>query len=492
MPSAAVGASPGRAANAEPLTMGPLTPPLVEPGAGAGRWSGLSWEVVQERYRTLKEQFGGRPPTADASQLSMVPVWAPEGNAGGAGASRHAGVPRPRTATRGRGPATLPRELLIADSDDESSGGSSSSDDDGGDVEAVPRHEDSTLETRRRLKLESERRVLASRGMEDGRTMQTTGLGQAPTSPPPVPVTPPETPPVPVVPVPVCLDDGAMSTWRHFAARASPPPPSQDPATPSDNCVQGPGMMIEQQDPPSSTKSAVPTKDESGSCGCAPTASSASPGRSLAGSGSHAILQLRCSASTGMPPPPSSPPPLLLATRTSPPPLPPVSPSLMQSALAAMPPPSTPSAAKRNMSLSEALALGVVEESAASSRAPARAAAAPSPPAAAAGGRAAYRGAPPASTPGCLHSSASAPALGTSRAQMRKSEPVPRAVMPMPPRGGGSRRRDTMLKTLPALGTAALQKPRPNHAWTGTGNTQDAGWCTSHDASQSQPPSRGS
>ena len=56
-----------------PSATAPVSSAFLEPGARAGKWSGLSWETVQTRYRQLKEEYsssGVSPPAAAPSSSS--------------------------------------------------------------------------------------------------------------------------------------------------------------------------------------------------------------------------------------------------------------------------------------------------------------------------------------------------------------------------------------------------------------------------------------
>ena len=118
---------------------GETSPRAVDRNCRTGRWSGISWETVQSRYRELKAEFVG-----DAAPSVAVGTTRP--------GSR---PPRPASSARCRTPVTQPRGCIefssSSGSDDDSDGA-----DDGGLA--------ANREERRRLKVDSERLLLASRG----------------------------------------------------------------------------------------------------------------------------------------------------------------------------------------------------------------------------------------------------------------------------------------------------------------------------------------
>ena len=140
---------------------------VAEPGPRAGRWSGISWEVVQSRYRQLKAQFAGDDDDDDDDDVGAphlgagACVCAPdEGAEAGAAATglasgmRAGRLRRPSSSARRRPLATEPHSLTYSSSED---------DEDEADADGRGSR---FADARRRLKLESERRVLASRGRQ--------------------------------------------------------------------------------------------------------------------------------------------------------------------------------------------------------------------------------------------------------------------------------------------------------------------------------------
>ena len=85
---------------------------LIDPGPRAGKWSGLSWDVVQERYRQLKVEFSGAT-VGDATGSDV--------DSGVDGRrQREPRVSRQRPMSgRHRTPATAPRTLTLSGTDDD-------------------------------------------------------------------------------------------------------------------------------------------------------------------------------------------------------------------------------------------------------------------------------------------------------------------------------------------------------------------------------------
>lgn len=137
------------------------TPNPPEPGPRSGRWSGITWETVQSRYRQLKAEFSTAGLSNGGGSMVAATVLADADDADST-VLRAARPTRPVSSSRRRTPVTVLRSAPSPDSDDDSSSGGESGSPAGDSAD------DSTYEARRRLKLESERLVLASRGGGSG------------------------------------------------------------------------------------------------------------------------------------------------------------------------------------------------------------------------------------------------------------------------------------------------------------------------------------
>ena len=153
LPPASAPGPPEPDADAVPPPASEAPTTVTEPGPRAGRWSGISWATVQSRYRQLKAEFSvveGEQPRA--MQQEKEEEKREEGREGEATAADvDADAPRrrarPSSSARRRAPATAIRSLVLSSSEEEGEG----------------EEEETTHDARRRLKLDSERLVLASR-----------------------------------------------------------------------------------------------------------------------------------------------------------------------------------------------------------------------------------------------------------------------------------------------------------------------------------------
>ena len=322
----------------EEMTAGSIAPvsaAFLDPGDRAGRWSGLSWETVQSRYKELKEHFtadGHGPSSAwgtgnDEEEDTDSPLRPPTAAGTPARPGSRARGPRPASSAKWRGPITVVRAPIVVDS--------SSSDDDDGQDDGGGTGEDAHLfaARRNRHKLESERVVLASRGgdapasrggdasgaaregaceaaREGKLDVGATAASHKPAAAKPAararraqsPANRARRPPAP--PEVATAAELAAGSERPRAAFADSPAARGVRAARED----GPGVWeVHDADSPSREATAIARATAVSSAYSAPLAPSAAapaPARALAGSCSHACLQLRRSShSTAAPPP---------------------------------------------------------------------------------------------------------------------------------------------------------------------------------------------